>query len=223
MAIKKKDHENLTDANIAKVIGLLEHSKPITKKEACETLNIAYNTTRLNNIIEAYKTKKATNKKLREAKRGKPASKEEIAQIVEEHLQGETITYISQSIYRSTSFIKSIIEKTGVPKKSTKEEKSTVAILPDQCVATEFVKGEVVWSAKYHSACEILRKIEDPKYNERYGCDCYAIYVFEPIGDTGEVVHNMSYGGFNAYAPAYDLGSLKHLQQYDIKFKPKGH
>ena len=53
MRIKK--HENLTKANIAKVIDLLEAEKPITKKEACSILNITYNTTRLGNIITEYK------------------------------------------------------------------------------------------------------------------------------------------------------------------------
>ena len=53
MRIKK--HENLTKANIAKVIDLLEAEKPITKKEACGILNITYNTTRLGNIITEYK------------------------------------------------------------------------------------------------------------------------------------------------------------------------
>ena len=53
MRIKK--HENLSEANISKVISLLEGEKPITKKEACGILNIAYNTTRLNKIITEHK------------------------------------------------------------------------------------------------------------------------------------------------------------------------
>ena len=55
MRIKK--HENLTQANITKVISLLEpkEGKPITKKEACAILNIAYNTTRLQKIIDEHK------------------------------------------------------------------------------------------------------------------------------------------------------------------------
>ena len=37
----KKSHENLTDTNIKNVIDLLESEKPITKKEACDILNIS--------------------------------------------------------------------------------------------------------------------------------------------------------------------------------------
>ena len=47
---KKKSYENLTDSNIKNVISLLEAEKPITKKEACDILNISYNTTRLNKL-----------------------------------------------------------------------------------------------------------------------------------------------------------------------------
>jgi hypothetical protein len=46
MAVRKKREEKLSEANINKVIELLAAEKPITKKEACEILHIAYNTTR---------------------------------------------------------------------------------------------------------------------------------------------------------------------------------
>ena len=47
--IRKKKEEQLSETNINKVIDLLSADKPITKKEACGILNIAYNTTRLGN------------------------------------------------------------------------------------------------------------------------------------------------------------------------------
>lgn len=50
--VKVKEGEKLTPSNIEKVIGLLEIEKPISKKDACELLNISYNTTRLARIIE---------------------------------------------------------------------------------------------------------------------------------------------------------------------------
>ena len=52
--VKKKDYENLTATNIEKVISHLRADSPISKKEACAMLNIAYNTTRLQNIIDDY-------------------------------------------------------------------------------------------------------------------------------------------------------------------------
>ena len=52
--VKKKAHENLTNDNISRVISFLRQDSPITKKEACELLNIRYNTTRLQNIIDDF-------------------------------------------------------------------------------------------------------------------------------------------------------------------------
>ncbi len=53
--VRQKKHEKLDAANLDKVIALLESDSPITKKEACEILNITYNTTRLKRIIEETK------------------------------------------------------------------------------------------------------------------------------------------------------------------------
>ena len=76
MRIKK--HENLTKANIAKVIELLEAEKPITKKEACGILNITYNTTRLGNIIAEHKSDIERTAKMKAKLRGTPASESDI-------------------------------------------------------------------------------------------------------------------------------------------------
>ncbi len=52
--VKAKSHEKLDSTNVQKVIDLLGGDEPITKKEACEILNIRYNTTRLQRIIGEY-------------------------------------------------------------------------------------------------------------------------------------------------------------------------
>ena len=52
MSIRQKDYEKLSSTNVQKVVDLLNQDDPITKKEACEILNIRYNTTRLQRIID---------------------------------------------------------------------------------------------------------------------------------------------------------------------------
>ena len=72
--IKKKNYENLTAVNIEKVKSLLNPSssqKPITKKEACDILNIAYNTARLSKIIESYDEQRDYTKKRKASLRDK--------------------------------------------------------------------------------------------------------------------------------------------------------
>ena len=92
---KKKSYENLTDSNIKNVISLLEAEKPITKKEACDILNISYNTTRLNKIIEEWKETQEYRAKRKAEKRGKPASDSEISNVIESYLEGDSISNLS--------------------------------------------------------------------------------------------------------------------------------
>jgi hypothetical protein len=120
MARKKSasEEELMTDANIAKVIKLLEPeqgAKAITKKDACQILGMAYNTTRLGTIIEEWKKKQAKNAERRAEKRGKPVTAEERVYIISEYLAGETVDAISKATFRSSTFIKNILETNSVP------------------------------------------------------------------------------------------------------------
>lgn len=218
--VKKKDHEKLSDANIKHVLELLEAEKPITKKVACEILNISYNTTRLKNILEGYQARKATEKRHRDRNRGKPATEEEISTVITAYLSGVTVTDIANSIYRSSSFVKGIIIRLGIPEKLTGDAKYDLAVLPDQCVSETFEPGQVVWSAKYHTPCEIIAEIPSEKYEEKYGCKAYKIYVIEALDEAPEYFPRVTVGGFNAVALACDLGNLEHLEHYDFKYTP---
>ena len=68
MATKKRNEdERLDEAHMERVIAGLEQEKPITKKDACQILGIAYNTTRLGTLIEKYKESKERDAKRRAA------------------------------------------------------------------------------------------------------------------------------------------------------------
>ena len=125
--VRQKKHEKLDEVTLNKVIGLLEAETPITKKEACEILNITYNTTRLNKILSEHKdiisyraTRKAQNK-------GKRATEAEIKEAVQSYLEGYNISEISKRLYRSSTFVRNIIDKAGVPEKVSKEAHSKVS------------------------------------------------------------------------------------------------
>lgn len=207
--IKKQEGENLTDANIKKVIRLLSAEKPITKKEACSILNISYNTSRLSKVIEDYENDQQYRKTRKAQKRGRPADNAEIAEIVESYLVGESFTDIARRIFRSVAFVKNIVEKLGVPGRVAGDERYEMEYLPDECVSDSFAIGEVAWSAKYHTSCEIRAKLED-RYMDKYNTTCYRVWIREPTDSMQE------FGGFNAYVPAYDLGKLEHLSEYGL-------
>ena len=226
--VKVKDHENLSHSNIRKVISLLNPSsdsseKPISKKEACEILNISYNTTRLEKIIEGFLEQETYIKRRREQKRGTAASKDEIKEIVTDYLEGTPISKIANSQYRSIAFVKNIIERVGVPERPTRvEDKKQIAFLPEQCVKESFELGEIVWSALYHLPARIKQEISvdyqaekagfmDTNYEKKYGSKCYSVWIITPPSEEENIT-----GGFYAYCLGYDLGSLSHLKEYGI-------
>ena len=229
--VKKKSHEKLTSQNIQHVISLLNptssQTKAITKREACSILNISYNTTRLDKIIEDYHEQKEYRSRRVSQNRGRPARPDEVQDIVKEYLSGENVSNIAKGLYRSPAFVKSLLEKIGVPQRPTKVEgRKQEYYLPEQCVADNFDEGEIVWSATHHAPAVIDKKLskehQDSKaglqtvdYVSKYGSDCYSIYVrqkpsIEDMWDMPEV------GGFYAFALAYDLGKLKHLEEYGV-------
>ena len=206
---KKKSHENLTDSSIKNVISLLEAEKPVTKKEACDILNISYNTTRLNKIIEEWKENQEYRAKRKAEKRGKPASDSEISNVVESYLEGDSISNKAKRLFRSSIFVKNIIQRVGVPEKGDRNY-TKATYLPDECVAENFSEKEVAWSAIYDAPCVVLKRENDEKYIPRYGVPVYAIYVKQE----SELYPGMA--GFYGHSAAYDLGKLEHLKSYGV-------
>jgi len=224
--LKKKDHENLSEANIQKVINLLNDKTPISKKEACSILNIAYNTTRLQRIIDDYEDKVSYRTLRKKQNRGRRATSEEIREAVERFLSGDSFAEIASGLFRSPSFVKGIIERVGVPQKTDEG----IDYLPDECCAEQFADGELVWSARYHAPAIVDREISvdyqaenlgfsDVNYEKKYSSKCYAIWVLQSHDEEAEDVWaRVKTGGFNAFSLAYDLGKLEHLKQYGVTF-----
>ena len=205
--------------------------KPITKKEACDILNIAYNTTRLSAIIEGHLEQKAYVKTRKAQNRGRPARDSEICEAVTDYLQGETLTDISKRLFRSPGFVRNILETVGVPQRpSSKEERREVDYFPDECVSEDFEKGEIAWSATYHSAVRIGERLTQEyqaskvgmglvDYESKYGASCYQIYVVQKVDSEDTFFSSVTSGGFNAYASACELAKLEHLKKYGVNLE----
>ena len=205
--------------------------KPITKKEACDILNIAYNTARLSKIIESYDEQRDYTKKRKASLRGRPASAAEISEAVTDFLGGHTITDISKRLFRSVGFIRAILEKVGVPQRpANKEERLNPHYFPDECVSTEFAYGEIAWSSIYHSTVIVKERLDLEwlagkkgmvaiDYEAKYGCPCYSIYVIQKVDSEDTFFSSVTSGGFSAYAPAYELGKLEHLTEYGVNLE----
>jgi hypothetical protein len=218
--LRTKKHENLTQANITKVIELLnptDGSKPITKKEACGILNIAYNTTRLGNIISEHHETMEFRARRKAQNKGKAATKKEITDAVAGYLEGMTVADIAKSLYRSPAFVKGIIERIGVPQKlaMTDYEGRRNALLPDQCMADEFAEGEKIWAIRQNYPAIVQRELK-PEQAEERGYKLYLVYTIEAQQEDLKNTYfpYLSFAGKNHALAAYDMGSLRHLQQY---------
>jgi len=207
MATRKRpqlETELMTDANIAKVIRLLdpeeEGKKPITKKDACAILGMSYNTTRLGTIIEEYKQKQTRISERKSQLRGKPATQEEKVYIISEYLNGETVDAISKMTYRSSRFIKDILEGNSVPIRVPGSTYFNPELIPDGAVRDRFKIGEVVYSARYDSTA----RIDSEQKTEKYGF-VYRIWL---LADKWKQ---------SAYQEASELASLEHLREMGVR------
>ncbi len=207
MATKKRselEEELMTDANISRVIRLLEPQeegvKPITKKDACQILGMAYNTTRLGTIIENFKANQARSAKRRAELRGKPATKEDIVYIISEYLAGETVDAISKMTYRSPTFIKKLLEENNVPIRVPGHSYFSPELVPEGAVRERFKVGEVVYSARYDSTA----RIEAEQKSEKYGF-IYRVWLLNEKWLQA------------AWQEAYELASLEHLRELGVR------
>lgn len=199
------EQERMTDTNIAKVIAMLETpadgEKPWTKKEACQFLGMAYNTTRLGTIINTFKEKQARDAKRRAEKRGKPASQDEIVYAIQTYINGEPIDAIAKSLYRSAQFVKSILERNHVPIRAASHDYFRPELIPEGATRDRFAVGEVVYAARYDSTARIEGEVKnDPQHGWVYRCWL--------LSDKWQQF---------CYQPASELASLEHLRKLGVK------
>ena len=205
MATRRKsasEEELMTPANISKVIRLLEPEegvKPITKKDACQMLGMAYNTTRLGTIIEDFKKKQSRDAERRAEKRGKPVTDDERIYIISEYLSGEPVDAISKSTYRSPTFVKSVLEANAVPIRVPGSSYFKPQLIPEGAMRDRFKIGEVVYSARYDTTA----RIDSEKLTDKHGY-IYGLWLF---GNWQQF----------AYQEATELASLEHLRQLGVR------
>jgi hypothetical protein len=201
---KPKDDELLDDAHLERVISLLEPkeegAKAITKKDACSILNIAYNTTRLGQLIDRYKDKKQRETKRRAELRGKPLTAEETAYIIGEYLEGISVEEISRSTYRSREKVAQALVEANVPVRPASYNYFRPELIPDDATRERFKVGEVVWSAQYDSAAAIETENTHPTWG--------FIYRVWLLSERWKQYANV---------PACELASLEHLRKLGVR------
>lgn len=195
--IKVKDEERLDSTHIERVIALLEpkEGKAGTKKDACQILGIAYNTTRLGTIIEKYKADKVREAAKRAEKRGKPATSAEITYVIQSYLEGDTLDSIATTLYRTSSFVSGILDTYAVPRRQSAHSYFRPEMVPDEAMRDRFAVGERVYSMRYDSIASIEKEV---------AAGIYRIYL---LSDKWKEY---------AHQEATELASLEHLKKVGV-------
>lgn len=199
-----KQEENLSETNIKKVIAALEPAedsklKPITKTLACQMLCISYNVKRLDTIIAKFKENAEFRDRQMKAKRGTPATNDEIAYTIRQYMRGDPVAQISRELFRGVAFINSILESNDVPKRPNTQNYFKPELIPEGSIRTAFSIDEIVYSTRYDSLAKIKRQAPSAQ-----GENVYAIYLLDEKWN------------MNAYQPASELASLDSIKKLGI-------
>ena len=179
-------------------------------------MHIAYNTTRLSKIISDHNETVEHRARRKAQNKGKGVTELEKKSIIKYYLEGSNVSDIAKALYRSPAFIKAVIERMGVPQKLPDTDYKGIkeAMIPESCVAEEFEVGERVWSAQGNCIAVVKREITKSHNFEKHGSKCYLLWEIEMAECESPYFGFMKDAGYNAPRLAYNIGSLKHLQEY---------
>lgn len=193
----------ISDEQYKSAISALENGA--TKKAACEILNIKYNTTRLDSLINAYVEGVENDKRMRKKKRGTPISDGDMVTMIEMYFEGEPLHAISKRMFRSQALIKFKLEQHGAMLKTrTTVDPMNPPMLPEECIEENFELKERVWVAGYNCLGEIDKRLESQ------GETVYRVYLLDR--DRHRYV----------YYAWYELGSLRHLESIGLNVTKLG-
>ena len=93
-----------------------------TKKNICEHLGIAYNTKRLDILIQDFKDREIRQAELKKKARAKPLTESNKETIVNSYQNGESQNAIAKQLYLTPQKIKTVLIEKGVPIRARKKK-----------------------------------------------------------------------------------------------------
>jgi|TARA_B100000282_G_scaffold218575_1_gene162078 hypothetical protein len=136
----------ISEAKIRQAIWMLKAKK--TKKQVCEHLGIAYNTKRLDNIIQEFHNNIDREAELKKKARLKKFTLEEKQGIADSYLNGDTQSGLAKQFYISPQRIKNILIEMNVPIRARGKGKAANVEHVVQDLEVRFKKGDKVFLAK---------------------------------------------------------------------------
>lgn len=108
-----KSTSEISEVKIRQAIWMLKANK--TKKSICEHLGIAYNTKRLDSLIQEFQAKEKRISDLRKTRSKTPFSKDDMQSIVDDYNNGESQSSIAERWYTSPQRIKNVLIEMNIP------------------------------------------------------------------------------------------------------------
>jgi hypothetical protein len=191
--IRQQEGEDFSPAKVAEIISLLDAEKPITKKDACAKLGMAYNTGRLSKIIDTYKEEQAYHEKRRKELRKQPLTTEDYSYIVSSYLEEANLTIIAETTHRSLTVIKRVLERFNIPLRSSATSYQNPIYLADNSISQEYAKDDLVYSARYDEPAYVCKKLTDETYRIwLLKSDQYSIQPYWELGDLRKIQKELS-------------------------------
>ena len=183
-------NEEISTAALDDVTKALEGDKPPTKKWACEKLGIKYNTKRLQKLIQDRKDQIVRERRIKRKLRGTAATFEESRLILSGYIEGESLSELAKTTFRSVGFIKKVLADNNVPQRAKKTNYFCPELLPDNILERDLASGSIVFSARYNEVAEVeALASDDPIHGPVYG-----IWLLKTR--------------MKAYQPWYELGDM---------------
>jgi hypothetical protein len=191
MARAKVNTNEIPESKIRQVIWMIKANK--TKKACCEHLGIAYNTKRLDAIIQEFRDKEERQKELKKKARAKVLSESEIKSIVTDYLDGDNQTNIAKRMYISPQRVKKILIENNVPIRARGKNKAAQVDHVVQDLDVIFKAGDRVFIPSKNTFAKIAEVYDEEwidyhrspirrKYIELHGLK----YARKKFGDSYE-------------------------------------
>lgn len=192
MATKKE----IPEAKIRQVIWMLKAGK--TKKACCEHLGIAYNTKRLDSIVEEFKANVAAEEQRKKDARSKPIDDSTKAFIVSTYQEGVAVSAIAEKLYLTPQKVKQVLIEKNVPIRGRSKKAGANVDHVIQDLDRKFTLGEKVFVAKSNEF-GIVKKVFDEDYIEQFyaaklrSVELYSWKDLKPDQEPVEGIHFESY------------------------------
>lgn len=159
----KAPTQEITEAKIRNAIWYLKSGK--TKKFVCDFLSIAYNTKKLDSIIEEFHRKNEREAELKKAARTKIFTQKEKEAIASQYLAGEAQSNLAKQYFISPQRIKAILLETNTPIRGRGKNSEAKVDHIVQDLEVKFKAGDKVFLAKYNCFA-IVHNVYDEDYIE---------------------------------------------------------